>query len=494
MSVSLIISRALSTLTAFMLLMAGNAHAVWEQPPFNLTFDFTTNSFALTSDQSGNAIVVSTDSSDILYALRYDSATNILYNSPIAGATASNGTFSLSGDQSGSALLVWVDANGTDLRSSFFNGTVWTVGSPDPFGTTDTNTITVHMNGPTTALATWNLGDTVLSAFFSAGSWTPTIPVVPVGFGPVSDYSANGTAAVIFNDGGPGGLLASNYIGGVWSTPVLLNPTDGADRNVGMDANGRAIAAWISGGTALASTFNGTSWGGPVVLSIDANDLQLKVAPGGTAVATWIDSFDVGYSSSYNGTTWGAPVQFGVLLNDSRLAIDDNGNALVIYSTQNDQIFSRRLPLGATSWGPQAFIGDDGGNFFLSSFVTTDSLSNNGFGFAIWGFGQEGVFYFLSVERDFLPPAPPLSIAITTCKNQFAAQSERVNFITWTPSPTFGVVAYNVRRNGVLVDVVLASEPLEFADHNRCKKSDVYTVSSVLANGLESLPITVSLQ
>lgn len=86
---------------------------------------------------------------------------------------------------------------------------------------------------------------------------------------------------------------------------------------------------------------------------------------------------------------------------------------------------------------------------------------------------------------------PPTNITGSTCKDNFAMQTDCVKTITWSPSPSPGVTSYYIRRNGILIQIVPASGPFVFVDHDRCRQVDTYTVTAFNALGQESTPATV---
>lgn len=64
-------------------------------------------------------------------------------------------------------------------------------------------------------------------------------------------------------------------------------------------------------------------------------------------------------------------------------------------------------------------------------------------------------------------PAPPVNLRGKQLKNKFLTQTEYVNQISWDPSPSLGVVKYEIYRNGVKIAVVAASRQLVYEDHNQ---------------------------
>lgn len=99
----------------------------------------------------------------------------------------------------------------------------------------------------------------------------------------------------------------------------------------------------------------------------------------------------------------------------------------------------------------------------------------------------------------FAPPAPstplpPSDFRGKTVKNKFATQIEYIHHLKWVPSPDPTVVGYKLFRNGHLIAVIPAEGPFKFHDHNRKKrKRDLYVLQSFNANGLLSIPLTVTL-
>lgn len=483
-------------------LLMGRIHAAWEMPPESFA-PAMGQSISIASDADGNAIVVLDDSFDsaTVQAFFYSRATNTWTGPTTLGNIIGSAFVLVDMDAGGHALAIWQNNSSTEIHSSFFNGSTWTTGSPDPFATPGgISTFNLDMNGPNTGLAVWIDSGTnqAVSSFFVAGIWSPIpIPIAPSdSIQSSAAYSSNGTAVAGFVNGAA--LQVSNYIGGVWLSPVTLDPATpftGHNIVLGIDSAGKALAVYVdAAGDVKSRTFDGISnWSAAVTISITpANDsfsTSISMAPNGTAVATWIDGAGVGWSNSYNGTTWGTPQQFSSSARDAEVSVNIHGNALVVYSTSDDEVFSARLPLGGV-WTAPEFIFD---GTPLPVNALDSSLSNSEFGFAAWGIGVEGLDFFAAVER-ILPPAPPTSINGSSCSDRFATQTDLVNIITFIPSPSPTVAAYYLRRNGVLIAVIPATGPYIYFDHNRSKKIvDVYTLTAVNANGAESTPVVVVL-
>lgn len=483
-------------------------NAAWEMPPHQ--FSQSGVAIDMHSDANGNAIVVLDDNGTV-DAFFYSKLTNTWSGPTTLGAD--NGTLAMDMHASGTALAVWVDqTTGTDLHSSFFNGTSWTAGSPDPFASSASiSQLDLTMNSSNTALATWldSTTGTVFSCFFSAGTWGATIPVIGPGVtGPLSsDYSANGTAVASYLNGTT--LQVSNFIAGSWQllTGSALDTSIAVTNNnaiARIDANGNAVVVWIPTpfGETRASRFNGTSWLPFVSISpVTLNNpltLSFDMAPSGTGVATWVELVTkTGYSNSYNGTTWSSAQIFPQFASDTArtsVSVNVHGDAQLLFQApfpgpSLGVLFSARLPLNGVWSGPE-FL-------YIPLFPITvliSSLSDDDTGFASWATGLAGFFYFAAVDipsvSPLILPFPPASISGSSCQNKFAMQKDCLHVISWTPSPTPTVIAYEVRRNNIVTAVVPASQ-LTFSDNGRCKQTDVYSVASIDVNGFVSIPITI---
>jgi len=81
-----------------------------------------------------------------------------------------------------------------------------------------------------------------------------------------------------------------------------------------------------------------------------------------------------------------------------------------------------------------------------------------------------------------ITPFASLAVAAECCQNNFLTQSELFIVITWTSVD--GAVQYNILRDNVLIDIVPATDPREFVDHNRePNRTYVYKVEAKDAEG-----------
>lgn len=468
--------------------------SIWQQPPTQFAsygISFGTGA----TDGNGNALAIWTNTTDSQILSSY-------YNNgawgpdQIIGNDSAFSGLNIAMDATGTGLALWIEDNLKNVMAAHFSGGVWT--TPTIIDTISSGTrITVSMDGSGNGLGIWTdpASSQIRYSFYTAGtnSWgAATVLGIGTGRATVS-YSPTGTAVAAWLDGTF--IRASLYNGITWVGPFTLG--NGANNMVtGNDAVGNPIIAWIDlSGNVVVSQIIGI----PVTFPGPGNvGVSLGVAPGGTAVLIWTDSAQNGQYSTFNGSTWAAPIQFGANITYSpfgtrtSVSLDSLGNALILYGTDDSEIFSIQIPVGGIAGSP-LFVTDDinGENATVSSL--TSALSSGGIGFAFWRPSSEGPMPYASV---LLPSvSPPGNLIASICKNKFASQTDLVYILTWTPSTDPATAAYYLRRNGVLIGVIPARGPFIYYDHNRNKHTTaVYTLTAVTSDGVESTPISVKVK
>lgn len=482
-----------------------NADA-WVQPPTEFSTSFSTTASAGDTDGNGNALSVWSEG-DIPGFVAASYYTNGAWQPAVilssSGSTDQNG-LDVAMDATGTGLALWSEAASNQIRGAHFSGGVWTLTTPDPIDNVGeiTGQLKVAMNGTGNGVGIWIdfATNQVRSSFYNAGtnSWSPVSPVNVLGTGSFSAnvaYSANGTAIASWNDGT--NAFASYFNGTIWLAAVILGPS--VDIVVSdIDASGNALVAWFdtTTGNVLSSTIVGATVTGPTTIALTAGNVSLSiaVAPGGTAILTWVDAGSVGLYSTYTNPTWSSGLPYAINVfpfggRSTDVSVDSLGNALIVYGTNTDQIISVQLPLGGLLGAPLlvATMIDGLGNTLQQ---VTSALSSNGIGFAFWLPSNEGVNSYASV---LLPtPIAPGVLIVTPCINKFASQTDHVNILNFAPVTDPVVIAYYIRRNGVLIAALPATGPYIFFDHNRCRRvTGVYALTSVTATGVESVPSVV---
>lgn len=490
--------------------------SAWQQPPFHFPNTGSINQLALASDANGNGIaLIGNQASSVAEAWNY---TDGVWQQTTFNPQGINpDSVSLAMDDSGTAIAMFHDQISGKFFTRFFNGTIWGFLSPDPLDTSaavSSPSMSLDMNGPSSGVVLWVNDGNVNTSFLSTWSWGPitTLNNEPNPQGLTVAFSANGTAIAVWQSDTTGGIVASNFFGGTWHPVVPLDPTGvfatslvpspGAYRNAGIDDNGNAFVVWVNNsGQVVVQKFSGTTstWIPSQIIDASSGNsgTSVSVAPGGTAVAVWKDSSSNGQSSSYDGIQWSPKTQFTFApistFSTPSISVDNFGNALVVWGTATPQVLSARMPLGGI-WGNPELVADvNTSNPEINS--TLSSLSSNGIGFAAWMTFAEGDEFSQVFANVTLAPTPPLSISARSCHNRYPTYTDHVHIITWTPSTDPSVVAYYLRRNGILIATAFSTDPITYCDHNRCgKRVDVYTVTAVDINGVESEPLTVSIR
>lgn len=99
------------------------------------------------------------------------------------------------------------------------------------------------------------------------------------------------------------------------------------------------------------------------------------------------------------------------------------------------------------------------------------------------------------VQLDFLgypslAPTPPSNLQGGQKKNDFVLMYELYNQLTWTPSPSVGVIGYYIYRDGVKIATVDATT-YTYQDHNRKKGVSYSYAVSAFDSGGESSPVNI---
>ena len=98
-----------------------------------------------------------------------------------------------------------------------------------------------------------------------------------------------------------------------------------------------------------------------------------------------------------------------------------------------------------------------------------------------------------TVDLSLTPQAlSPATITGTVKNNKFLSQTDRIHALSWSASPGLCVIGYNVFRNGVLIAFVPSAGKLQYLDHDRGNKTDVYSIQTVNSFGLVSTPVIIT--
>lgn len=362
----------------------------------------------------------------------------------------------------------------------------------------------------------------------AGGSWTTYTTVAPA----LSDANGSITPQIIVDKNGSVTIVAVDASLSVWPASFAIGDSSWssplAPLNSGIafsltplsmvvNDSGMVTVLWLNNTTGLfvqsARGFS-TSWSAATDLSAGNADgntpLLLGIDTIGNVTASWMEGTSMQAARFISeGSSWTAAATldngniYNLIL--PRMVVGPLGTVAVVWQEGPDlagayAIQSARFMPGATSWTPPVTLDNVSQvpNAFYSSMTQQINMVIDAFDnvTVTW---LESVDSTIVVQSARLPaaPLPPSSIQGKQIKNQFLAQLDLVNIITWT-APTSGIAPayYNIYRNDMntLIGTVSANKPLRFEDHNRLKNV-VYTyyVVSADANNQLSAPASVTI-
>jgi len=189
-------------------------------------------------------------------------------------------------------------------------------------------------------------------------------------FTPQIGLDANGNAMAVWtqSDGSVVSVWANRYNAGTstWGTAVVIESDDAAGHDaftpqIGLDANGNAMAVWTQSVGSLVSVWAnrynaGTGiWGTAVVIESDdaaghdASDPQIGLDASGNAMAVWQQfegSINRAWANRYNaGTgTWGTPMELETAYTGNaslpQIEFDASGNGVAVWAESDGSVFS----------------------------------------------------------------------------------------------------------------------------------------------------------
>lgn len=413
-------------------------------------------------------------------------------------------------DPSGLALLTFREDGTDDLRSFYFDGTMWNAPLSDPLSTAISGSSTgLAINKSGLGVAAWSDStQNIRVSFFSNSNWSvpSLVGVIGTGSSPKVAINSSGDLAVAWEDL-TGAVVVRHFIGGVWSSPTTINPL-AVLSGVGISDNGKSLVAIRDSGTLdvyagyfIGSTLSSTTLLNPPQLFGPANfGVSLEMAPNGTAVAAWqyeqtfFNQYDL-YYAQFDGNTWAQAVDFqtGISGTEPAVSLNSKGDGLIMWGNNFGfpnplNFLTAQLPVGGVLTQEQVV---------RTSTLSVPrgpavSLADNGFNALAWLEANPSFDVDIPFGMASVVVQAPTELNGKVCKNHFASQTDRVNIITWQPSTDINVVRYDLKRNGVLIANIPAVGPLVYNDHNRCKNQDVYTLTAIARNGAESLPISIT--
>ena len=205
----------------------------------------------------------------------------------------------------------------------------------------------------------------------AGGSWTSGQTLTPRSGDnaaePAVAVSPSGTAVAIWDlyNVSQGGVViqtASRPAHGSWSPVVTLTPAADSSSHpqIGMDANGNALAIWLhttstNGGIFAANLPAGSSWSTPVQIStvnVSAQNPVLAVNASGDAVAGWQTANGIIYVAERHSGVWSAPIIIAPAAfrqGSPHVAIGDRGDAAAAWSGRGTTLAATRAAGGMWS-------------------------------------------------------------------------------------------------------------------------------------------------
>jgi hypothetical protein len=354
------------------------------------------------------------------------------------------------------------------------------------------------MDGTGRGIAGWSDGSQINVAFFNGTTWGPVSLFGANAVDPSVAISPTGTALTTWTNSVTGQIFANFFNGTIWGPDTLISiGVNNQGSDVGMSATGLGVAVWNNGNDVFAAQFNGATWSAPVVIStgLSNTNAHIDVQADGRAAAAWVDGAGNVQAALFNGITWTAPTVISTTVGANQgleIAMDGSGNVVVVwaFSGLTNEILSAFHRTGDLNvWDPPLIV--DSHPVFV--YQPDAAFSQSGRAFAVWNDDGDGPFDTFASFINFIIP-PPLDFTGRSCSDRFAWQRDCVHILTWTPVVNPVVVTYRLRRNGTVIANIPATGPFTFVDHNRCNRTDVYSLSSVDALGNESLPVFVTLR
>lgn len=381
----------------------------------------------------------------------------------------------------------------------FAGSFTWITTTPDPLNTLDGEQLTLSMNRNGDAIVAWNEESVIRAARLASGSttWILTNDVVTFHTNSNPEISINncGDAVIIWRDETDGVLRGARLLAGsqMWEPTGELGA--GVTYDVALDDSGRAIAVFrdtngvIQGSKLPRRTFDWVLADAPLSSGPNDDFPQVKIrGPDCRAVAIWEDGENLiirGAVLPFDDNLWVSTSNLSSNADsmEASLAMDDFGNAVAVWNAGDVDVEGATLSPSSTIWEATNNLNTTNGD--LTVFTPNVGVSPNGqLAVGVWGVENvqnEGFGVFAAKNCNPFAPEAVSHLFAEQVPNCFSSQTEYLNRIFWTKSPSQNVAFYRILRNGVEIGVTVACV---FEDHNRKKGTEeTYTVIAVSLNG-----------
>ena len=468
------------------------------------TEDGKSYAISLATDNNGNARVALIDDGVIKTATSINSGEWSPLES-ISTGTPSADKLCIAMSPTGTALVAWTEIdelNNYSLITAYHTGNVWTTPTPNPLDSAISgsiiNNLSISMNSAGEGLLVW-VKDDMMASFFSGGVWSSSVNIGPNFYTSniSTAYSANGKASAVWHFGDfvagerVDEIYANTFDGTNWqTTPVLLESNSNDDADSGIDALGNTIAVWSSntnGQNILASRFDGLTWSTPEVISAAGDNRPPKIAvdPEGRAVVVWEDATSAVQMNIFDGSNWSGQMLIVDYGENPVVTMDDSGNVLLGWVASSNGYYATMVK-GTSLIENTTLISE---NILVNNGFEVALSNNSTAGYAVWGSEAEGSNTFGA--RLFIP-SPPENLRAQVCSARFAGVLDCDNTLTWDASIDPDIDHYDIYRDDVLIDSVLASAPLRYSDIALCKATVVYSITTVNSVGVASASASIT--
>ncbi len=299
----------------------------------------------------------------------------------IAGTT---GWYDIGNDDNGNFIVAWYNMDSCGSRvsriwaSRYVKGVGWGTAEaidPSPVDDSEPN---IAVNSSGNAVVVWHQNDSKLWAnIYSVGSgWASADTIAPIAFGnPQAVIDSSDNVTVTWSTYVPGctpypgcirDVWAVRYLpSSGWGTPEVIDSSseDAGGSRMGVDGNGKVIAAWGQGGDVWYNRFEqGIGWGTAEIIGLANNIGDVAVDQAGNAIAGWYKSYGTSEFTRYEpGSGWGTvqTLYSGYGNAGPRIVLDANGNGYVTwYQTDADfyNIWAKKFTV-SSGWSDKMLIG-----------------------------------------------------------------------------------------------------------------------------------------
>jgi len=495
-------------------LMPTSSFAVYPPVPENLAG--TTIRVKVVTDENQHAIAAYPNTNTISALINtYYFSQNVWTN--LSLPTAQGTLVGLSMNASGKAILTFGVGGGGNYQTRYFDGVSWNTPVNNPIDTSfEALGGEAVINDFDVGITVWsNLSFLVKYSIFSSNNWSTAVQIPgAVGNEATVDFNNSGNGVAAWRNFS-NEVMVSHYTAGVWSTPVVAT-AGAAVAGAQIDASGNSIVLvrTLSTRNLIASRYVGGVFSSATTINLpdphpDAPGMGrpvLDMAPDGTAVATWAYSqtfyqlYQLFYAQ-FDGTSWSPTVTVqttsgpGVqtVIGGPTVSVNSSGNGLLFWGngfTTPVEFYTANLPVGGVLGSP-LLVSTAPALSTTSGFISA-SLADNNFNALGWIASP-----IADVSRPFaiasLLADAPTGLNVRSCPDRFApSQRDCLNTITWNESFDPTIASYDINKNNSFIVTIPATDPPIYIDSNPCGDTVTYTLIPIDVDGVPGFPASIT--